>query len=89
MELLGDVGSYRDSFNLDIRYVHGLRLMYHGIKNHFGRIQWYSYVMWVKWKLVSVHLETVLISTQDRCMVCVERAIGLEIILASPNGTTM
>ena len=25
--------------------------------------------------------------TQDRCMVCVERAIGLEIIFDAPNGT--
>ena len=34
----------------------------------------------LKWKLDSVHLEIVLILTQDRCMVCVERAIGLEIV---------
>jgi hypothetical protein len=27
-------------------------------------------VTWVKWKLALVHLEIVLISTQDRCMVC-------------------
>ena len=89
MELLGDVGSFGDSVNLDIRLVHGLQQMYHRIKNHFGRIQWYSYVTWVKWKLILVHLETVLISTQDGCMVCVEHAIGLEIILGAPNGTTM
>jgi hypothetical protein len=36
---------------------------------------------WVKWKLVSVHLEIVLISTQDRYTVCAKRTIGLEIIL--------
>jgi hypothetical protein len=29
-------------------------------------------VMWVKWKLISVHLEIVLILAQDRCMVCAE-----------------
>jgi hypothetical protein len=29
----------------------------------------------------------VLILTQDRCMVCVERTIGLEIILDAPDGT--
>jgi hypothetical protein len=28
-----------------------------------------------------------LILTQDRCMVCVERTIGLEIILDAPDGT--
>jgi hypothetical protein len=34
----------------------------------------------VKWKVVLVHLEIVLISTHDRCTVCVESTIGLEII---------
>ena len=29
----------------------------------------------LKWKLVSVRLEIVLILTQDRCMVCVEHTI--------------
>jgi hypothetical protein len=28
--------------------------------------------MWVKWKLVLVHLEIVLILAQDRCTVCAE-----------------
>jgi hypothetical protein len=37
-----------------------------------------------KRNLISVCLEIVLISTQDRCTVCVEHAIGLEIILATP-----
>ena len=32
-------------------------------------------------------LEKVLILTQDRCTVCVERTIGLEIILEAPDGT--
>jgi hypothetical protein len=35
-------------------------------------------VTWVKWKLVTVHLETVLISTQDKCTVCAKRTIGLK-----------
>ena len=30
---------------------------------------------------VSVHLEMVLVSVQDRCMVCAKRTIGLEIVL--------
>ena len=38
----------------------------------------------LKCKLVPVYLEIVLILTQDRCMVCVERTIGLEIILTHP-----
>ena len=37
--------------------------------------------MWVKWNLISVHLETVLVSVQDRCTVCTKRTLGLEIIL--------
>ena len=32
-------------------------------------------------------LDIVLILTQDRCTVCVERTIGLEIILDTPDGT--
>ena len=35
----------------------------------------------VMWNLVSVHLETVLVSVQDRCMVCAKRTIGSEIVL--------
>jgi hypothetical protein len=32
------------------------------------------------WNLISVRLDTELVSVQDRCMVCVKRTIGLEII---------
>ena len=32
-------------------------------------------------------LEIVLLLTQDRCMVCTEHTIGLEIVLDAPNGT--
>jgi hypothetical protein len=42
MVLLGDeaqlearFGLFRDSANLDIRSVHGLRQTYHGFENHF------------------------------------------------------
>jgi hypothetical protein len=31
--------------------------------------------------------EIVLISTQDRCTVCAEHAIGSEIVLGTPDGT--
>ena len=37
--------------------------------------------MWVMWSLVSVRLETVLVSVQDRCMVCARCTVGSEIIL--------
>ena len=40
--------------------------------------------MMLKWKLVSVRLGIVLILTQDSCMVCVERAIGSQIIRTNP-----
>jgi hypothetical protein len=39
---------------------------------------------WVKWKLVSVHLETMLILMQDRCTDCAECTIGSEIVLTHP-----
>jgi hypothetical protein len=61
--------------------------MYHRLESHFGRNQWYSYVTWVKLKLVSVHLEIVLISTQNRCEVCAECTIGSKVILGATNGT--
>jgi hypothetical protein len=40
--------------------------------------------MWIMLKLISVHLETVLMSMQDRCIVCAEHVIGSEIILGAP-----
>jgi hypothetical protein len=39
----------------------------------------------LKWKLVSVCLEIVLILMQDECTVCSERTIGSEIVLDAPN----
>jgi hypothetical protein len=44
-------------------------------------------MMRLKWKLISVYLEIVLILTQDRCTVCIEHTIGSKIILGSPDGT--
>ena len=40
--------------------------------------------MWLKWKVVLVRLETVLILTQDNYTVCGERAIGSEIVWTHP-----
>jgi hypothetical protein len=37
--------------------------------------------MWFMWNLISVHLEAVVVSVEDRCMVCTKRTIGLEIVL--------
>ena len=39
----------------------------------------------LKWKPISFRLETVLILTQDRITVCVERTIGSEIVLDTLN----
>jgi len=36
------------------------------------------------WNLVSVRLEIVLVSVQDRCTVCAKRTIGLDIIFNAP-----
>ena len=41
----------------------------------------------VMWNLVSVHLEAVLESVQDRCMVCAKHTIGSEMVLEAPDGT--
>jgi hypothetical protein len=39
------------------------------------------------WNLLLVHLKTLLVSVQDRCMICANRTIGSEIILDTPDGT--
>jgi hypothetical protein len=44
-------------------------------------------VTWVMWNLISVQLETVLVSVQDRCTDCAKRTIGSEVILDAPDGT--
>jgi hypothetical protein len=44
-------------------------------------------VTWVMVNLVSVCLELVLVSVQDRCMVCAKRTIGLGIIFNETDGT--
>ena len=41
----------------------------------------------VMWNLVSVRLDTVLVSVQDRCMVCAKHTIGSKISLDGPDGT--
>jgi hypothetical protein len=36
---------------------------------------------------ISIRLEIVLISAQNRCMVCAEYTTGMEMALGTPNGT--
>jgi uncharacterized membrane protein len=43
--------------------------------------------MRLKWKLDSVHFETVLALTQDRCTICAEHTMGSKIMLDTPDGT--
>jgi Na+-translocating ferredoxin:NAD+ oxidoreductase RNF subunit RnfB len=64
-----------------------LRQMYHRLRNCFGCTGWYSCVTRLKWKHVLVHLETVLVSVQDRCTVCGKCSIASEIVLDTPDGT--
>ena len=42
---------------------------------------------WVMSNLVLIHLDTVLVSVQDRCTVYAKHTIGSEIVLAAPDGT--
>ena len=39
---------------------------------------------WVVWNLTSFRLEIVLVSVQDRCIVCARCTIGLQIVLDDP-----
>jgi hypothetical protein len=43
--------------------------------------------MWIKQKLISIRLEIVLISAQDRCNVFAECTTGMEMALGTPDGT--
>ena len=43
-----------------------------------------SYVTWVLWNLVLDRLETVLVSVEDRCMVCAKRTTGSDIVFNAP-----
>jgi hypothetical protein len=64
-----------------------LHQTYHRFRNYFGCTRWYSEETRLKWKLISVRLEIVLILTQDRCPVCAKSTIGLVIVLDAPDGT--
>jgi hypothetical protein len=83
MELLDDVrhveshfGLFGDNVSVSARYVQDLHQTYHRLGNHFQCTRWNSFVMWVMWNLISVYLETVLVSVQDRCTVLPERTIA-------------
>jgi hypothetical protein len=46
-------------------------------------------IMRLKWKLVLVRLDIVVILMKNRCMVCTECTRGSKIILDTSDGTTM
>ena len=72
--VMWNLASFRgDSVSVSARLVHGLRQTYHQLRNHFGRTRWYSLVMRLKWKLIWIHLETLVVLVQDRCMVGAKR----------------
>jgi hypothetical protein len=43
---------------------------------------------WVMWILALVCLDTVLVLVRDRCTVCTEHNIGIEIVLDALHGTS-
>jgi hypothetical protein len=67
---------FEDSGNLDARKVRCLGQIYHRLKYRVRTHPMEVLGEWVMWNLVSVRLETVLVSVQDRCTVCAKRAIG-------------
>ena len=64
--------------------------MYHVHGNHFGhtRMVLLGNVL-LKWKLVLVRFEIVLVLAQDRYTVCAECSLGTEIIVGTPDHTPM
>ena len=92
MDLLGDVGHMESRFypfgysvSVDARLVLGFASNVPKAQNRFRRTRWYSLVTMLKWNLDLVHLEIVLILTQDRCMVYAKPS--LEVILDTPDRT--
>jgi hypothetical protein len=80
-------GLFGDSANLGTRQGHGLCRTYCRLRNRCGCTRWISEVTLVMWNLVSVHLETTVLSMQDGCTVCAKHTIGTEIVLDVPDGT--
>ena len=92
MELLGDTGHVESRFgalgdgvSVGARQVHGLRQTYHRLRKSFWMHPMVLLGDGVMWNLVSVCLETVLVSVQDRYA---RRTIVSEIVLDAPDGTT-
>ena len=93
MELLDDVcqvessfGLFRNSVSFGARYVHGLRLMHHSLRNHSESTCWYfgeEAQVEARFNLFGDSANLM----QDWCMIYKEHTICLEINLDAPNGT--
>ena len=57
---------FGESVSFGARQVHGLCLLHHRLRNHFGKIRWYSQVKGLKWKPGLVCMEIMIILIQDR-----------------------
>ena len=93
MEVFDDVchmeshfGLFRNSVSFSARYVHGLRQMHHSLRTILEAPVGTS-LKRLMWKLDLICLEIVLILMQDRCMICKEHTICLEINLDTLDGT--
>jgi hypothetical protein len=79
-------GPFGDSVNLDARLVHGF-----APNMQYTRKSFWAHMMELlgdggQMELISVCLQTVLISVQGRCTICAEYTTGIEILLATPDG---
>jgi hypothetical protein len=81
------LGPFGDSANLDVRLVLGFALNRPQAQKLFWthRIEHLGDGGHVD--LISVRLETVLVSLQDRCTVYTKHTIASEIVLNAPDGT--
>jgi hypothetical protein len=78
---------FGDSGNPDARKMHDLCRMYHRLRKLCWMHPMELLGEWVMWNLVSVYLETMLLSVQYRCRVCAERTIGSEFVFDAPDNT--
>ena len=83
MLLLGDephvearFSPFGDSASLDVDRCTVCAERHHRLRNCFGRARWNSYVMWVMSNLLSIRLETVLVSLHDKCTVCAKHTMA-------------
>jgi hypothetical protein len=94
MEHLGDVshvesrfGPFGDSVSVGARYWHGLSQTYHRLRNHFWTHPMVLLGDEAQVDVDLVHLEMLLILTQDRWTVWAKCTRGSLIILDTPDGT--